>query len=72
MFALYGVNQKQKEKTNLEHGACEKYFFNVSMKNNDDLFSLGHNAMSEDADKCKCLKYIDQQMRNTEGSHVQI
>lgn len=30
------------------------------MKNNDDLFSLGHNAMSEDADKCKCLKYIDQ------------
>lgn len=28
------------------------------MKNNDDLFSLGDNAISEDADKWKPLKYI--------------
>lgn len=38
---------------------CTQVFFNVPMKN-CDLFSLGHNAMSEEADKCKLVKYIDQ------------
>lgn len=61
-FALYGVIKKQLERKDWFEEwplllVCTS-FNNVSVKNSDDLSSLGDIVMSEDTDKWKPLKYI--------------